>query len=369
MRKLITLLIAVLLTATVWAQAPQKMSYQAVIRNTSNQLVTTQVGMQISILQGTSNGTPVYVETQTPTPNANGLVSIEIGGGTPVTGTFAVIDWSAGPYFIKTETAIVAPLTTYTIEGTSQLLSVPYALFAKTAGNDTRLQSQINMLKNSIAGEGVVKDYENNVYNTIKIGTQIWMSENLKTTKYNDGTLIPNITDNTEWSVLISPSYCWYNNDAATYKTTYGAFYNWYTVNAGSNGGKNICPIGWHVPTDGEWTMLTDYLTANSYGFEGSGSDIGKSMASTTGWANYEILGNVGNDQASNNSSGFTSIPGGNRDQFGIYSRAGTFCYWWSTTELSSTIAWSRIINYNGTNVYRNSRDERYGFSIRCLHD
>jgi hypothetical protein len=128
MRKIITLMTAVLLTATVWAQSPQKMSYQAVIRDASNHLLTTQVGMQISVLQGSSSGTPVYVETQMTTPNANGIVTIEIGGGTPVTGTFAAINWSAGPYYIKTETD-PAGGTTYTITGTSQLLSVPYALY------------------------------------------------------------------------------------------------------------------------------------------------------------------------------------------------------------------------------------------------
>ncbi|MBU1012060.1 MAG: tail fiber domain-containing protein [Bacteroidetes bacterium] len=134
MKKLLTIIPGVLLTAILWAQSPQKMSYQAVIRNVTNQLVTTQIGMKISILQGTENGTPVYVETQTPTPNANGLVTIEIGGGVTFTGTFATIDWSAGPYFIKTETAITAPLTTYTITGTSQLLSVPYALYSNASG-------------------------------------------------------------------------------------------------------------------------------------------------------------------------------------------------------------------------------------------
>lgn len=128
MRKIITLMTAVLLTATVWAQSPQKMSYQAVIRDASNHLVITQVGMQISVLQGSSSGTPVYVETQMTTPNVNGIVTIEIGGGTPVTGTFAAINWSAGPYYIKTETD-PAGGTTYTITGASQLLSVPYALY------------------------------------------------------------------------------------------------------------------------------------------------------------------------------------------------------------------------------------------------
>jgi FtsZ-binding cell division protein ZapB len=134
MKNIFTIITAVLITSTIWAQSPQKMSYQTVIRNTSNQLVTTQVGMKISILQGPESGTPVFVETHTPTPNGNGLVSIEIGGGTPVTGTFAAIVWSAGPYFIKTETAVTAPLTTYTITGTSQLLSIPYALYSNASG-------------------------------------------------------------------------------------------------------------------------------------------------------------------------------------------------------------------------------------------
>jgi hypothetical protein len=109
------------------------MSYQAVIRDASDHLVTTQVGMRISILQGSSVGTTVFAETQTPTPNINGLVTIEIGNGTPVTGTIAAIDWSAGPYFIKTETDPTGG-TAYSITGSSELLSVPYALYARTSG-------------------------------------------------------------------------------------------------------------------------------------------------------------------------------------------------------------------------------------------
>ncbi|WP_320814141.1 hypothetical protein [Flavobacterium sp.] len=135
MNKFYTFLAAILLTTSIFAQAPEKMSYQAVIRNSSDALVANQaVGMRISILQGSASGTAVYVETQTPTTNINGLVSLEIGTGTPVTGTFAGIDWAAGPYFIKTETDPTGS-TTYTITGTSQLMSVPYALYAKTAEN------------------------------------------------------------------------------------------------------------------------------------------------------------------------------------------------------------------------------------------
>ena len=139
MKRIITIAAALLMTASVWAQAPEKMSYQAVVRDASNSLVTTQtVGMKISILQYVNFGAAVYVETQTPTSNANGLVSLEIGGGsaTVITGTFNTIDWSDGPYFIKTETDPTGGAT-YTITGTNQLMSVPYALYAKTSGSST----------------------------------------------------------------------------------------------------------------------------------------------------------------------------------------------------------------------------------------
>ena len=137
MKKIYTVIAGLLLTASVFAQAPEKMSYQAVVRDASNSLTTNQaVGMQISILQTTATGTAVYVETQTPTTNANGLVSLEIGTGTVVSGDFTTIDWANDTYFIKTETDPTGG-TTYTITGTTQLMSVPYALHAKTAESVT----------------------------------------------------------------------------------------------------------------------------------------------------------------------------------------------------------------------------------------
>lgn len=139
MKKIYSLLVAVILTAVVSAQVPQKMDYQCVIRNTGGALVANHnVGIRISILQGSASGTVVFRETYSPVPvtDANGLVTIEIGGGTPVTGTFAGIDWAAGPYYLRTETDPTGG-TTYTITGTSQLLSVPYAQYAKTAENGT----------------------------------------------------------------------------------------------------------------------------------------------------------------------------------------------------------------------------------------
>ncbi|WP_430408490.1 hypothetical protein [Kordia sp.] len=131
MKNNITLLFALLLTVNIYAQTPEKMSYQAVVRDITNTLIANQtVGMQISILQSNASGSAVYVETHTPTTNDNGLVSLEIGTGIVVSGTFNTIDWGSGTYFVKTETDPTGG-TSYTITGTSQLLSVPYALHAK----------------------------------------------------------------------------------------------------------------------------------------------------------------------------------------------------------------------------------------------
>jgi uncharacterized protein (TIGR02145 family) len=372
MKRLFTLLMVFVFTIGAFSQAPEKMSYQAVVRNASGELIkSSSVGIQISILQGSETGTAVYVETQTKTTNSNGLVTLEIGSGAPVTGTFAGIDWSFGSYFIKTETDPIGG-TGYTITGTSQLLSVPYALYAETAGNVDALQSQINMLKNSLAGEGIVKDYENNVYNSMKIGTQTWMAENLKTTKYNDGTAIPNITDNTAWTALTTPAYCWYSNDATANKNKYGALYNWYTVITGK-----LCPTGWHVPSDAEWTTLTDYLTNNGYGYEGSGPDIAKSMAATWGWPAFSEECTIGNDQSSNNSSGFTALPGGYRDGgggSGTFHAIGGFdkwCwgYWRSVTEYNDSTALTRALGDGNCGIYRDHGHKRGGFSVRCIKD
>jgi len=141
---------------------------------------------------------------------------------------------------------------------------------------------------------GQFSDIDGNVYNTITIGTQIWMKENLKTTKYNDGSSIPLVTDNTAWINLSTPGYCWYNNDAATYKSAYGAMYNWYTVNTGK-----ICPPNWHVPTDTQWETLITYL---------GGKIIAGGKMKETGTAHWTSP-NIG----ATNETGFTALPGGYR--------------------------------------------------------
>jgi hypothetical protein len=175
MKKIFTICAAFCITASIFAQAPEKMSYQAVIRDGSNALVaSSSVGMQISILQGSLSGTAVYVETQTPTSNTNGLVSLEIGNGTTISGNFTTIDWANGPYFIKTETDPTGG-TNYTITGTSQLLSVPYALHAKNSDGWTTLNDSTYSTNNIGIGTNS-PNYQLQLENTLgdfsfKLGT------------------------------------------------------------------------------------------------------------------------------------------------------------------------------------------------------
>ncbi len=191
MRKLYTIIVAVLVTASVFAQAPQKMSYQAVIRNSSNQLVTSHaVGMKISILQGSATGTVVYTETQIPTTNANGLVTLEFGG---LTG-FDAINWANGLYFIKTETDPTGG-TNYTIAGTSQLLSVPYAMNAKNgittaqtsklAGIADGAEVNVNADWNATSGDAMIL---NKPTNTIADGSETKVTAGTNTTITGSGT-------------------------------------------------------------------------------------------------------------------------------------------------------------------------------------
>lgn len=147
-------------------------------------------------------------------------------------------------------------------------------------------------------------------------------------------------------------------------KCDYGLLYNWYTVNTGK-----LAPTGWHVPSDSEWTTLTTWLTDNGYGYEGSGDDIAKSMASQCNWSSSEILGTPGNDPGTNNSSGFSGLPGGFRSNVGSFYGIGSDGFWWSSTEYSASFVWGRNLSYYDAIVYRNYHGKGCGFSVRCLRD
>ncbi|MFA4907162.1 MAG: FISUMP domain-containing protein [archaeon] len=197
---------------------------------------------------------------------------------------------------------------------------------------------------------GTVTDIDGNTYQTVKIGNQWWMAENLKVTHYRNGEAIPNVTDNTAWTGLTSGAYCDYDNNA-TNADTYGRLYNWYAV----DDSRNIAPTGWHVPTDAEWQTLVDYLGGDAVA-GGKMKEMG-----TTHWYSP----NTG----ATNESGFSALPGGCRGDSGTDYDVGHHGTWWSATERDSDSAWYRSLSYNNSDVYRYYYREQNGFSVRCVGD
>ncbi len=215
---------------------------------------------------------------------------------------------------------------------------------------------------------GVVDDIDGNSYKTIKIGDQVWMAENLKTRKYNDGTAIPLVTDSVDWVLRTEPGYSWYDNDSAAHATSYGALYNFYAV--GDTNTRNVCPEGWDIPTDTAWMMLVDYLDDNGYGFEGGGDDVAKSMAQTFGWENDVVVGYVGNDQGTNNGSRFSTAPGGFRSSVsGEYSNKVSQGYWWTSTPFPPTHSWYQYMFSSSNMLQKSIATRKIGCSVRCIRD
>ncbi|MBO7629675.1 MAG: fibrobacter succinogenes major paralogous domain-containing protein, partial [Bacteroidales bacterium] len=392
MRRIFTTLFLCLAVSIVFAQAPEKFTYQAVVRNANNTLVAnSQVGVRVSILQGSTSGSAVYVETQTATTNANGLMTLSIGGGSVQQGTFANIDWANGPFFLKTETDPNGG-SNYTVTSTQQLLSVPYALYAKTAENGfsgdyndltntpqnvsvftndaeyitnaqltallSNLNNRIDSLQTvlNILAPGVdvrscpeappVTDFDGNVYQTVKIDNQCWTRDNLRSTHYADGT-------------VISDYYLPYNGPQS-----YGYLYSWVTVMKtmpssalNPSGVSGICPIGWHVPSDAEWTQLTDYVSAQpEYECGGNPQNIASALAAQTNWNSGTTECGPGYDMNLNNATGFSALPAGYFESgwtnYGPHD-FGYSAYFWSSTADSSSYGIGRYLSYLNLTVSR----------------
>jgi uncharacterized protein (TIGR02145 family) len=200
-----------------------------------------------------------------------------------------------------------------------------------------------------------ITDVEGNVYRTVEIGGQCWMAENLATETYGDGSAIPTGLSPPAWASTTSGAFAVYGGDPSN-KGIYGLLYNWYAV----ADPRSICPAGWHVPTDGEWTELTDHL---------GGEPIAGGPMKTTGTLGAGTgLWSAPNTGATN-SSGFSGLPGGYRNLFGVYSLLGNDGYWWSATESATSNAWSRRLVEVNPNVYRFAYNKVYGFSVRCVRD
>jgi uncharacterized protein (TIGR02145 family) len=208
----------------------------------------------------------------------------------------------------------------------------------------------VAVINTSIAQEGnIAKDLDGNTYKTIKIGNQIWMAENLKTTKFNDGAAIPLVIDNAAWLGLNTPAYCWYDNDSI-YKNLYGALYNGYSVNTGK-----LCPTGWHVSSDTEWSALITYL---------GGDNIAGGKLKEKGTSHWSST-----NPGATNESGFTALPGGSRYSNGFYFTVKNLGYWWTSIEGKTLNGWYRSIYNRNSVVSRNYYDLTNGFSVRCVKD
>ena len=553
MKKILLFFVAIMAMIFVAeAQAPEKFSYQAVIRDAAGNLVANEpVGVRVSILQYSPDGSAVYSETHYRATNANGLVTMEIGAGTVVSGSFSNIDWASGPYFLKIETDVNGG-TNYTLAGTQQMLSVPYALYAAASGNGEGPQgpqgetgpagpqgeqgpqgpqgiqgetgpvgpqgpqgerglqgeqgpqgiqgetgpagpqgeqgpqgiqgetgpagpqgpvgpqgpqglpgvgipqtltiagttltisdgnsvvlpevptnvstlnndagyltrdslgdctcltaAELQALLDRIAaleqavgsgnggsgseggsdnedddttdtsitaqpcpGAPTVTDVDGNVYNTVQIGEQCWMRENLKTTKYANGTTIPLGTTTSS-----TTAYRYYPIGNSANVTDYGYLYNWAAVMNGSasseanpSGVQGICPDGWHVPSDAEWTELENYVSSQSQYVCGNNTAyIAKALASETGWISTTNNCAVGNNSIANNATGFSARPVGVYN--GLYGGFGLNAYFWSATQYTSNNAYGRHLGYYGANVDRGYNPNSSGYSVRCVRN
>lgn len=321
---------------------------------------TNSVGTEYGNQQPFTTPRPIIVEptvatnviseiTQTTAKSGGNITS---DGGAPVTARGVCWSTTQSPTTDNNKTNDGTGTGSFTSNLTGLTANTTYYVRAyATNSQGTAYGNQQTLFTTYNIETGTVTDIDGNVYKTVKIGDQWWMAENLRTTKYNDGTSIPNITDGTAWSYLSTPGYCWYNNDIS-YKNPYGALYNWYAVNT-----SKLAPTGWHVPTDGEWATLINYL---------GGENIAGKKIKEAGIAHW-----LSPNSSANNETGFTAVPGGYRlDNNGNFFYIGQWSFFWSkgatTTDRASYCALTTNDIVYGIGS-PNGNPIKYGFSVRCI--
>ena len=399
MKKLIILLTLVATIAT-FAQAPQGFNYQATVRNSSGALIVNQnVYFKFNVMLNSATSVPVFSETHYVPTDDLGQVNLVIGSGTATVGSFSSINWGNGNYYLGIE---LNTGTGYVAMGTTQLLSVPFALYANSSGNaqaatpnlasvlavnngannlqikniadptdaqdavtksfsELQLQAQVTQLQSQIEA---LQNY-NMLQSGLNIGQQGWATINLNVTTYRDGTPIPQVTDPTEWANLTTGAWCYYNNDPAN-GAIYGKLYNWYAV-AGihdtdpSTPNKALAPIGWHVASYAEWDTLSTFLGGDAVA-GGKMKSTGTIQAGTGLWESP-------NTDATND-SGFNILPGGYRSNQGDFYNINNE-FWIS---LNTAPYAFRNLRYDRSEInspdlfgYWNHFTEKAGASIRCI--
>jgi uncharacterized protein (TIGR02145 family) len=258
--------------------------------------------------------------------------------------------WSTSPkptVDLLTKTTDGTSLGQYTSVITGLTESTTYYVRAyATNANGTGYGTEVTFTT-PMQGTTIV-DYDGNVYNIIVIGTQTWMASNLKTTSYNDGNPIPNVADSLTWTTLSTPAYVWYKNDSVTY-ADYGILYTWTTVNTGL-----LCPTGWHVPSETEWTTLTTYLGGNL---------VAGGKLKETGITHW-----LSPNGSATNEAGFTALPGGLRGFMGQFAGIRDSGNWWTSTRISTDPTSVSMYSIYGELMLLMTM-EKSGLSVRCLQD
>ncbi len=321
------------------------------VRAYATSSVGTAYGNEVNFTTLSGGTLPTLTTTAISSLSSN---AANCGGNVTSAGTGTVtakgVCWSTATnptIALATKTVDGSGVGTFTSNITGLTASTKYYVRAyATSSIGTAYGSEVNFTTNA-----TITDIDGNIYNTVTIGTQTWMKENLKTTKYRDGTAIANVTDNTLWSNLTTGAYCWYSN-AIPNKTTYGALYNYYTV----IDGHNLCPTGWHIPTDAEWTTLTTYL---------GGTTVAGGKLKETGTTHW-LTPNTG----ATNSSNFMALPAGARVfvissfSFNGLTESGN---WWSATASSTTNAWFVSVSNTAASSTRSNNLKTTGLSVRCV--
>ncbi|MDD2205607.1 MAG: fibrobacter succinogenes major paralogous domain-containing protein [Bacteroidales bacterium] len=358
-RKIFQSIILLFTCVTCFCQAPQKINYQAVLRNNTSTITEQDINLRISILCDSVNGEAVYVEMHTPYIGSDGVVNVLIGGGEVESGNFASLRWDTCEYFI----AIEAYNDDFSISNVTKLVSVPYSLYSDEAG--TSNYSKDIFVDVSASGDTLyigdnkwviipgisevqngITDIDGNEYTTLQIGNQRWMTENLKVTQYNDGSTILHTAS--EWSGQTTGAWCYYNNDS-DFDPNHGKLYNWHAVNS-----DKLCPAGWHVPTVKEWTVLVEYL---------GGQAVAGGKMKEVGLAHWFTPNAEATDE-----SDFTALPSGYRKEDGIFGYKGNYSVWWSASS-DTDYSWAQFLGNNYGDAFQSIFDKDYGFSVRCVED